>query len=306
MKESTKERGAINLATLLLILICVVIVIVCLVLVLKMVNGKNGKSNSQNNSSSIVGEPKTLDDYKKIAEEYERFKKAVIDDRGEEYVQELTTFDNVHDYVTISEDEEDEEYVSNLSQDEIKKAIEDYLNIYNLYNNNVEKLLVSLNLTTQDKLSSNNSDELLLDEFHQTDINYEDFKNEMLKYMTSEVFLEEFSDVVRSVNGKVYYSDYAVGSEDTYQIKEINIDEDDSNYYVVKIHRISNEIDTDIDDITEDDGETEVVEDVVPETTEAIEQGDGTEELNADSENEFDEEVYVRITSKNKKAVVAY
>ncbi len=306
MKESTKERGAINLATLLLILICVVIVIVCLVLVLKMVNGKNGKSNSQNNSSSIVGEPKTLDDYKKIAEEYERFKKAVIDDRGEEYVQELTTFDNVHDYVTISEDEEDEEYVSNLSQDEIKKAIEDYLNIYNLYNNNVEKLLVSLNLTTQDKLSSNNSDELLLDEFHQTDINYEDFKNEMLKYMTSEVFLEEFSDVVRSVNGKVYYSDYAVGSEDTYQIKEINIDEDDSNYYVVKIHRISNEIDTDIDDITEDDGETEVVEDVAPETTEAIEQGDGTEELNADSENEFDEEVYVRITSKNKKAVVAY
>ena len=306
MKESTKERGAINLATLLLILICVVIVIVCLVLVLKMVNGKNGKSNSQNNSSSIVGEPKTLDDYKKIAEEYERFKKAVIDDRGEEYVQELTTFDNVHDYVTISEDEEDEEYVSNLSQDEIKKAIEDYLNIYNLYNNNVEKLLVSLNLTTQDKLSSNNSDELLLDEFYQTDINYEDFKNEMLKYMTSEVFLEEFSDVVRSVNGKVYYSDYAVGSEDTYQIKEINIDEDDSNYYVVKIHRISNEIDTDIDDITEDDGETEVVEDVAPETTEAIEQGDGTEELNADSENEFDEEVYVRITSKNKKAVVAY
>ena len=196
MKESTKERGAINLATLLLILICVVIVIVCLVLVLKMVNGKNGKSNSQNNSSSIVGEPKTLDDYKKIAEEYERFKKAVIDDRGEEYVQELTTFDNVHDYVTISEDEEDEEYVSNLSQDEIKKAIEDYLNIYNLYNNNVEKLLVSLNLTTQDKLSSNNSDELLLDEFHQTDINYEDFKNEMLKYMTSEVFLEDFQEWV--------------------------------------------------------------------------------------------------------------
>ena len=161
MKKGTKETGAINLATLLVICLIFVVVLVGLIIAIKAFSG-----SSNNSSAKLDGDPKTIEDYKKIAKEYENFKKLVINYEGEEFVNNLLTFDFIYDIVDVNNNNYDDSNVKNFSEAEIKKSIEDFTNLKELYEYNVEELLISLDLTTQEKIEEyeDESNELFLDE----------------------------------------------------------------------------------------------------------------------------------------------
>jgi len=297
MKKGTKETGAINLATLLVICLIFVVVLVGLIIAIKAFSG-----SSNNSSAKLDGDPKTIEDYKKIAKEYENFKKLVINYEGEEFVNNLLTFDFIYDIVDVNNNNYDDSNVKNFSEAEIKKSIEDFTNLKELYEYNVEELLISLDLTTQEKIEEyeDESNELFLDEFYVTDIEFEDFKNKMLNYMTEDVFVKEFTEYVKSLNGKLCFSDIAIGDADT--IIESNIEKTDDNIYSVTVqmkssYDVADYLDSDLDENTED------IEDVenqaeVNNTEEDIALEDVQDEI---YEIMFD----VKITSKDNKPIIA-
>lgn len=302
MNKCTKESGTINLATLLLVFVIIVVIIICSIVAIRV-----SRRNSNKVSNNLNEEPKSIEDYQKIAKEYENFKKLISDYEGEEFVNTILSFDNPYDIIDVSNSSYDDSYVNNFSEDEINELLEKYINIFNLYEYNIEQLLINFNLVTQEKLGEYKSNKLILDEFYETDINYEDFKNEMLKYMTEEMFIKNFSEDVKSLKGKLCYSMYNIGEDESFKI--LSIEKNDDNNYIVDFHVISNDKDNDIDDVdysdTDNNHDTNEDEDINTD----IENTDNENEddnLNQEEFSEYDDEMIIRITSRNKKPIVAY
>ena len=311
MEKGTKESGKINLATILLIIVCIIVVVCVGVFLIKQNNGKKVSKSSEK-----LDNPQSIDDYKAIAEEYKNFKDYVTADMGEEYVTEINTFDNIYKIIDTSNlDKYDDEYVKNFSQEEIKKAIEDYINIYNLYDINTEKLLIDFNLTTPEKIE--NYEELSIGDYYSyivTDINFEDYKSKMLEYMTEEMLLNSFCGTVKSLDGKLCYIPFNSGDEVSYEITEINKDsEDNINLYNVKflvksVYEEDN-YDTEGEIILDDENETA---DLLMDETENIEQAENQDlelaENQDDDSNlmteEYEDEMAFYITSIDNKPVI--
>ena len=311
MEKGTKESGKINLATILLIIVCIIVVVCVGVFLIKQNNGKKVSKSSEK-----LDNPQSIDDYKAIAEEYKNFKDYVTADMGEEYVTEINTFDNIYKIIDTSNlDKYDDEYVKNFSQEEIKKAIEDYINIYNLYDINTEKLLIDFNLTTPEKIE--NYEELSIGDYYSyivTDINFEDYKSKMLEYMTEEMLLNSFCGTVKSLGGKLCYIPFNSGDEVSYEITEINKDsEDNINLYNVKflvksVYEEDN-YDTEGEIILDDENETA---DLLMDETENIEQAENQDlelaENQDDDSNlmteEYEDEMAFYITSIDNKPVI--
>ena len=311
MEKGTKESGKINLATILLIIVCIIVVVCVGVFLIKQNNGKKVSKSSEK-----LDNPQSIDDYKAIAEEYKNFKDYVTADMGEEYVTEINTFDNIYKIIDTSNlDKYDDEYVKNFSQEEIKKAIEDYINIYNLYDINTEKLLIDFNLTTPEKIE--NYEELSIGDYYSyivTDINFEDYKSKMLEYMTEEMLLNSFCGTVKSLDGKLCYIPFNSGDEVSYEITEINKDsEDNINLYNVKflvksVYEEDN-YDTEGEIILDDENETA---DLLMDETENIEQAENQDlelaENQDDDSNlmteEYEDEMSFYITAIYNKPVI--
>lgn len=113
-----------------------------------------------------------------------------------------------------------------FSNDEIKNAIQNYLDLVGAREGSPEGLLVKLGLTsfgTNTEKADNN--------YIKTNIKYSDYKAKMLNYMTEQWFENNFTKSFKNVNGYLYYFDGgATGLE--YEVKSITIkgDYSDLNY----------------------------------------------------------------------------
>ena len=304
MEKITKESGKINLATILVTIVCIIIVVCAIIFVSK----QNGKKVSKTNISGDldISNAKTIDDYKKIAEEYKEFRELVIEDMGEDYVKELTTFDKVSKIVgEFNAKDYDDSYVENFSQNEIEEAVKKYLNLYFLANSNVPKLLVELNLAQDENVNSN--EEMILDDYYVTNINFEDFKNEMLKYVTEEIFIDDFCSSIKSLDGKLCYSSYYMSDSDSLELKSLVKEDDSNNSYIASYVVKSVYIDTDDDNLEDeivlnDNVENEEIED----DTNVENLTDTTASDEIEETSEYEDEIIVYITSKNNKPIIGY
>ena len=100
---------------------------------------------------------------------------------------------------------------------------------------------------------------------------------------------------------------YNIGEDESFKI--LSIEKNDDNNYIVDFHVISNDKDNDIDDVdysdTDNNHDTNEDEDINTD----IENTDNENEddnLNQEEFSEYDDEMIIRITSRNKKPIVAY
>ena len=125
--------------------------------------------------------------------------------------------------------------VDKFSIEEIRDSINNYLKIYAMYNESQNLLLLKLGLTTKNKIEIN-SKKPNIGEYHSTEIEFKEYKNEMLNYMTEDCFLNRFCDTIRSADGILYYS--LMGSYENitdYEIIDIKKSENEVNTYDTKI-----------------------------------------------------------------------
>ena len=113
-----------------------------------------------------------------------------------------------------------------FSNDEIKNAIQNYLDLVGASEGSPEGLLVKLGLTSFGENTENADNNYI-----KTNIKYSEYKAKMLNYMTEKWFENNFTKFFKNVNGYLYYANVgATGME--YEVKSITIkgDYSDSSY----------------------------------------------------------------------------
>ena len=120
-----------------------------------------------------------------------------------------------------------------FSNDEIKNAIQVYLDLVGACEGSPEGLLVKLGLT-----SFGANTEKADNNYIKTSIKYLDYKTKMLNYMTEQCFENNFTKFFKNINGYLYYFDGgATGLE--YKVKSITIKGDYSDLnYIANVENI--------------------------------------------------------------------
>ena len=120
-----------------------------------------------------------------------------------------------------------------FSNDEIKNAIQNYLDLSGALAGSPEGLLVKLGLTNfgaNTEKSDNN--------YIKTNIKYSEYKTKMLNHMTEQWFENNFTQLFKNVNGYLYYFDGGATGM-TFEVKSITIKGDYSDLsYIANIDNI--------------------------------------------------------------------
>lgn len=111
-----------------------------------------------------------------------------------------------------------------FSTDEIKTALQNFLDLSGVLDGSPEGLLVYLGLTTYGL-----NQEIGEDYYIKTDISYSEYKNKMLQYMTEEMFEEDFTVNYKNVNGILYFF-YGGGSGTIFEVESITTNENGPGY----------------------------------------------------------------------------
>lgn len=128
-------------------------------------------------------------------------------------VKELkSTIDNLEEKInsleqTINDNEknndeikENENNSKTFSDNQIKKALQDYLDLTGVYVGSPGELLNKLGFEDLEI-----DDNIIIEDYYKkTNIRYVDYKNKMLNYMTEECFEKKFTKFFREVNGDLY------------------------------------------------------------------------------------------------------
>ena len=122
--------------------------------------------------------------------------------------------------------------VTNIfSNDEIKNAIQNYLDIISEYEQSPEHLLVKLGMTNFGE-NTETSD----GGFVKTNIKYADYNKIMLNYMSSQLFEDNFTDLYKNVGGYVYFLSGGAGERKLY-VEGVLLKGDYSNLnYIAKVY----------------------------------------------------------------------
>lgn len=121
-----------------------------------------------------------------------------------------------------------------FSNDEIKTAIQNYLDLIGAAAGSPENLLVKLGLTSFNQYTDRTDDNYI-----KTNIKYSDYKNKMLNYMTEQWFENNFTNYHKNVNGSLYFFDGgATGMNFDVESVSLKGDYSDSSYIanVYNIH----------------------------------------------------------------------
>lgn len=115
-----------------------------------------------------------------------------------------------------------------FSTDEIKTALQDYLNLKGILAGSPEELLVYLELLTYEDNTEIVRE--IVDEYYiKTSIPYSEYKNKMLQYMTEQWFESNFTDWFKNKDGYLYYF-YGGGSGMIFEVESITINEKGPGY----------------------------------------------------------------------------
>lgn len=104
-----------------------------------------------------------------------------------------------------------------FSNNEIKKALQDYLELKGIYAGSPGELLNKLGFEDLEI-----DDDIIIEDFYKkTNIRYEDYKNKMLNYMTEECLENNFTEFLGEANGDLYCFNGGA-SRISFEIESIN------------------------------------------------------------------------------------
>ena len=122
-----------------------------------------------------------------------------------------------------------------FSENDIKTALQNYLELIGIREGSPEGLLVKLGLCNY---SDYDDSEKTSDNYIKTNIQYSEYKEKMLNYVTEEWFNTEFTKEYKDVDGVLYFLDGgATGLE--FEVKDITIKGDSSDLsYIANVYNI--------------------------------------------------------------------
>ena len=121
-----------------------------------------------------------------------------------------------------------------FSDDEIKKSLQNYLDLVGTKDGSFFGLLVKLGLCNDNDYNNANRTD---DNFVKTNIKYSDYKEKMLNYVTEECFNQNFKNGYKEKDGVLYYLDGgATGSE--FEVKDITM-KGNSKTYIAEVYNIN-------------------------------------------------------------------
>ncbi len=143
-----------------------------------------------------------------------------MEDKNEDIV-------NSDQYINISIEE-----IENLAKEKINKYFE--LSDYEKSAASANPMLLSeLDLEDYDNLWNSFTNFRNTEEYIKTNVTYQDFKNEMLKYVTKEYFNNYYSHYI-DMEGFVGVQNVAYGGFETVTVKEIDLISNKNNEYIFK------------------------------------------------------------------------
>lgn len=123
-----------------------------------------------------------------------------------------------------------------FSNDEIKNALQNYLDLVGTQEGSPEELLIKLGLT-----SYGSNTEILDNGYIKTNIKYSEYKYKMLNYMTEQTFENHFTNYFKDINGYLYYlSGGATGTLTVVDSIEAKGDYSSSTY-IADVHSVNDD-----------------------------------------------------------------
>lgn len=116
---------------------------------------------------------------------------------------------------------------ASFTDSEVKKSLEEYLNLIGYKHGYEPALLVPMNLVDEEYMANLEANSNSNENYVGTKVNYNKFKNEILNYISKDFFDEEFSNDYINKNGNLYVMDVS-GSGDSYKVKSISKISDNS------------------------------------------------------------------------------
>ena len=120
---------------------------------------------------------------------------------------------------------------ASFTDNEVKEAIEKYLELIGYKHGYAPALLVPMNLVDEEYMANleanGNTDENYYNNYIGTKVEYNKFKNEILNYISNDFFDKEFDNDYINRNGTLYVMDVD-GSGDSYKVKSISKISDNS------------------------------------------------------------------------------
>lgn len=123
-----------------------------------------------------------------------------------------------------------------FSNNEIKKALQNYLDLIGAKAGSPEGMLVKLGLCSYSDYINVNRTE---DNYVKTNIKYSTYKEKMLQYVTEECFNSKFKDGYKEQDGILYFSDVGATGM-SFEIKDIALkSETSSQEYTAQIYDVA-------------------------------------------------------------------
>lgn len=116
---------------------------------------------------------------------------------------------------------------ASFTDSEVKKSLEEYLNLIGYKHGYEPALLVPMNLVDEEYMANLEANSNSNENYVGTKVNYNKFKNEILNYISNDFFDKEFDNDYINRNGTLYVMDVD-GSGDSYKVKSISKISDNS------------------------------------------------------------------------------
>lgn len=114
-----------------------------------------------------------------------------------------------------------------FTDSEVKKSLEEYLNLIGYKHGYEPALLVPMNLVDEEYMANLEANSNSNENYVGTKVEYNKFKNEILNYISNDFFDKEFDNDYINRNGTLYVMDVD-GSGDSYKVKSISKISDNS------------------------------------------------------------------------------
>ena len=120
---------------------------------------------------------------------------------------------------------------TNFSNDEIKNALQNYLDLVGALQGSPEALLVKLGFTNYQEGQGDANNNY----YAKTNIKYSEFKTKMLNYVTEQLFEKEFIYNFKNVDGYLYFRDVGASGME-FEVKSIT--RQGNNSYIANVDNI--------------------------------------------------------------------
>ena len=207
-----KKTIKISLSTFFLILAIIVIVIMG-VFIFKFYNDKKvADSEVKDLNNQVIGLESTINTLEGKINSLE----GTINNNANNITNNIVNSENVEN-TQNNDDTTSNSTSKTFSNDEIKKSIQNYLDLKGASAGSPEGLLVKLELTSYGQYKDRTDDNYI-----KTNIKYSDYKSKMLNYMTEQWFENKFTNYYKNIDGYLYFFDGGATGM-SFDVESVNI-----------------------------------------------------------------------------------